>query len=488
MNVYDKLSDPIAFTVFILTLLLPIGIGLLAMLKTKNQSDFFIGGRVMNKIVVALSAVSSGRSSWLVLGVSGMAYTLGAGAVWAILGYTIVEAFQFVYIGKKLREETQATDSITLLDYFDSRFGNNNRLIRVTGAIIIGLFMTAYVAAQFNAGAKTLSTALDLSVEFSLIISGLLILVYMVLGGYVAVAYNDVVRAIIMLIGLVVLPVVGLITLGGPGVLSNLLYKLNPGMIDPFSLGAGIIVGFIGIGLGSPGQPHIVVRYMSIDQSKNLTYSAVVGTIWNIILGVGAVSIGLVGRAVIPEVSVLPDSDPEMIYLVLSSKYFGTVFYGLLVGGIFAAILSTAHSQLLVVASTFVRDIYEKVLRRKNLIAEADKLKLSRIVVVLCGIAAIILAYIAQDLVFWLVLFAWGGLGAAFGPALILSLYWKRTTKTGIVSGMITGTIITIVWKLWLKTPTGIYELIPAFIGAACVIIFISLTDKTLNRVPHESA
>ena len=250
MNVYDKLSDPIAFTVFILTLLLPIGIGLLAMLKTKNQSDFFIGGRVMNKIVVALSAVSSGRSSWLVLGVSGMAYTLGAGAVWAILGYTIVEAFQFVYIGKKLREETQATDSITLLDYFDSRFGNNNRLIRVTGAIIIGLFMTAYVAAQFNAGAKTLSTALDLSVEFSLIISGLLILVYMVLGGYVAVAYNDVVRAIIMLIGLVVLPVVGLITLGGPGVLSNLLYKLNPGMIDPFSLGAGIIIGFVGIGLG----------------------------------------------------------------------------------------------------------------------------------------------------------------------------------------------------------------------------------------------
>jgi SSS family solute:Na+ symporter len=478
MNVYDKLSDPVALSIFLLTLLFPIGVGLVALLKTKNQSDFFIGGRVMNKIVVALSAVSSGRSSWLVLGVSGMAYTLGTGAVWAIVGYITVEAFQFVYIGRKLRDETQAMDSITLLDYFDSRFGDSKKIIRITGAVIIGLFMTAYVAAQFNAGAKTIATALDFSLELSLVISGFLILVYMVLGGYVAVAYNDVVRAVIMLIGLVVLPVVGIISLGGAGTLTGILYKLNPGMIDPFSLAAGVIIGFIGIGLGSPGQPHIVVRYMSIDKSKNLTYSAVVGTVWNIVLGIGAVCIGLVGRAVFPDVNALPDSDPEMIYLVLSSKYFGTVFYGLLVGGIFAAILSTADSQLLVVASTFVRDIYEKVLRKNKVIKEEQKLKLSRIVVILSGLAAIVLAYIAQDLVFWLVLFAWGGLGASFGPALILSLYWKRTTKAGIVTGMLTGTLITIIWKLWLKEPTGIYELIPAFFGALVVILFVSMFHK----------
>ncbi|KAA3618291.1 MAG: sodium/proline symporter [Calditrichaeota bacterium] len=489
MNVYAKLSDPIAFTVFLLTLLLPIGIGLFAMHKTKNQSDFFIGGRVMNKVVVALSAVSSGRSSWLVLGLSGMAYSLGTGAVWAIVGYIIVEAFQFVYLGKKLREETQARDSITLLDYFDSRFADNKNTIRIIGAIIIGLFMTAYVAAQFNAGAKTLATALDVSLELSLIISGLLILVYMVLGGFVAVAYNDVVRAIIMLIGLIVLPVVGIFSLGGTDILLEILNNLNPAMIDPFSLGAGAIIGFIGIGLGSPGQPHIVVRYMSIDNSKNLTYSAIVGTAWNIILGLGALSIGLLGRAVFPEVATLPDNDPEMIYLVLSSKYFGTIFYGLLVGGIFAAILSTADSQLLVVASTFVRDIYEKVLYKNKIIAEADKLRLSRIVVVLSGIIAISLAYIAQDLVFWLVLFAWGGLGASFGPALILSLYWQRTTKAGIIAGMITGTLITIIWKLWLKAPTGIYELIPAFFGAFLVIIFVSLMSqekKLLANSPVE--
>jgi sodium/proline symporter len=478
MNVYDKLSDPLALTIFLFTLLLPIGIGLLAMLKTKNQSDFFIGGRVMNKIVVALSAVSSGRSSWLVLGVSGMAYIFGTGAVWAIVGYITVEALQFVYLGKKLRDETQAMDSITLLDYFDSRFGDNKNLIRITGAVIIGLFMTAYVAAQFNAGAKTIAAALNFSLELSLVISGLLVIVYMVLGGYVAVAYNDVVRAVIMLIGLVVLPVAGMISLGGAGAISDMLYNLNPGMIDPFSLSAGVIIGFVGIGLGSPGQPHIVVRYMSIDHSKNLTYSAIVGTVWNIVLGIGAVCIGLVGRAVFPDINALPGSDPEMIYLVLSSNYFGTVFYGLLVGGIFAAILSTADSQLLVVASTFVRDIYEKVLRKKKAIEEAQKLKFSRIVVILSGLAAIVLAYFAQDLVFWLVLFAWGGLGASFGPALILSLYWKRTTKAGIITGMITGTLITIVWKLWLKEPTGLYELIPAFFGSLLVVLIVSLFGK----------
>ena len=475
MNIYDKLSNPVALAVFLLTLLFPVGVGLLAMLRTRNQSDFFVGGKAMNYFVVGLSAVSSGRSSWLVLGLSGMAYTLGTGAVWAIVGYISVEALQFVTLGRKLRDETRSEDSITLLDYFGTRFNDRGKLIRITGVVIIGIFITAYVAAQFNAGAKSLSTALDLSFAWSLVISGLLIMVYMVLGGYVAVAYNDVVRAVIMLIGLVLLPVAGVVNMGGFGVLKDLLYQLNPASLDPFSLGAGVIIGFIGIGLGSPGQPHIVVRYMSIGDPAKLKYSAIAGTFWNIVLGLGAICIGLIARALIPAVESLPNSDPEMVYLVLSSEYFGPVFYGILVGGVFAAILSTADSQLLVVASTFVRDLYEKVIVTRKKIDEKEKLLLSRLVVILSGILALFLAYLAQDLVFWLVLFAWGGLGASFGPALILSLFWKRCTRTGIVAGMVTGSLITIAWWLWLKEPTGIYELIPAFFGAMLVIVLVSL-------------
>ncbi len=473
-NIYDKLSNPVALVVFLLTLLFPVGVGLLALLKTRNQSDFFIGGRSMNSFVVGLSAISSGRSSWLVLGLSGVAYVSGTSAIWAIVGYIVVEAWQFVFLGKKLRNQTQEMDSITLLDYFESRFSDKSGMLRIAGVIIIGIFITAYVAAQFNAGAKSLSTALDLSMLTSLAISGLLIMIYMVLGGYVAVAYNDVVRSVIMLIGLIVLPLIGIVHIGGLGVLNDMLHQLNPAYLDPFSLGLGAIIGFLGIGLGSPGQPHIVVRYMSIKDPEKLKYSAIYGTFWNILLGLGAISIGLVGRILVPDIHALPDEDPEMIYLVLSSEYFGPALYGLLVGGVFAAILSTADSQLLVVASTFARDLYEKVIAAKREIDEKRKLYLSRMVLVLSGVAALFLAYIAQDLVFWLVLFAWAGLGAAFGPALILSLYYKNATKQGILSGMIAGTLITIVWRLWLKEVTGIYELIPGFFIALIIALMVS--------------
>ncbi len=485
MNVYEKLSDPLAFAMFLLTLLLPVIVGFLALRRTRDQSDFFVGGRAMNRIVVALSAVSSGRSSWLVLGVSGMAYTMGAAAVWAIVGYTAVEAVQFVTIGRRLRERTQEYGSITLLDYLESRFDDGAHVLRIAGSLIIAVFITAYVAAQFNAGAKTLSAALDIPFGAALLVSGLLILAYMVVGGYVAVAYNDVVRAVIMLVGLVVLPVVGLVHLGGAGILVETLSRLDPRTVDPLSLGLGGAIGFLGIGLGSPGQPHIVVRYMSVDDPANLRVSAVVGTAWNVILGLGAVCIGLLGRAMFPDAGSLPEGDPEMIYLVLSSSRFGPVLYGLLVGGVFAAILSTADSQLLVVASTFARDVYGKMLAGGDGGGEGRRLLLSRIVVVLAGALALALAFTARDLVFWLVLFAWAGLGASLGPAVIFSLYWKRTTRLGVLAGMITGTVVTIAWKLLLKEPTGTYELIPAFFGSCLAIMAVSLLQAAIARRPE---
>jgi len=193
------------------------------MRRTKNQDDFFLGGRTMGRFTVALSAVSFGRSSWLVLGLSGMAWKMGLGAVWAIVGYIVVEALQFVSICRRLGRVTQQQGSITLLDYFEARFDDRSHVLRLVGAGIIGVFITAYVAAQFNAGAKTLSTALELPLWVSLLASGALILVYMVPGGFVAVAYNDVIRALIMLVGLVVLPVVAFVHLGGWGDLSSIL-------------------------------------------------------------------------------------------------------------------------------------------------------------------------------------------------------------------------------------------------------------------------
>ncbi len=477
MGFYDKLSDPVAFGIFLLTLLLPVLVGVLTLRRMRSQSDFFIGGRAMDKFVVALSAVSSGRSSWLV-GVSGMAFTRGTGAVWAVVGYIIAEMFQFIYIGRRLRRETEAYGSLTLLDYFESRFQDHRHLIRITGAVIIAIFITAYVAAQFVGGAKALSTALDIPVLLALAASGMLVLVYMVLGGYIAVAYNDVIRAVILIIGLVIFPVYGLIRMGGFQAMLQTLSQLDPALIDPFSLSVGVIIGFLGIGLGSPGQPHIVVRYMSIDDPDKLRFAAVIGTFWNVVISWGAVFVGLMGRALIPDVESLPAADPEVIYLVLSSEFFGPALYGLIIGGIFAAILSTADSQLLVVASTFVCDVYEKIIKKGAAIPEARRLRLSRVVVILSGVLALAMAYLAQDLIFWLVLFAWGGLGAAFGTTLIFALYWKRTTIAGVLAGMITGTLVVIFWKLYLSRSTEVYELIPGFICASLAVVIGSLLSR----------
>lgn len=482
MNAYAGLAHPVALAVFAATLLLPIAVGLWAMRRTRNQSDFYVGGRAMGRFVVALSAVSSGRSSWLVLGVSGMAYTRGVGAVWAVLGYVLVELFQFILIGRRLREQSAESGAITLLDWLAARFADRRHLLRITGALIVATFLTAYVAAQLNAGAKALGAALGWSLWTGVLVSAVLILAYMLLGGFVAVAFNDVVRAIIMLLGLLVLPIVSLVKLGGELALVQGLAALDPRLVDPWALGFGAILGFVGIGLGSPGQPHILVRYMSIDDPDRLRSAAVIGTVTNVILGWGAVHAGLVGRMLIPSLGSLPNSDPEMVYLALSAQVFGPALFGLLVGGIFAAILSTADSQLLVVGSTIGRDLYEMVMRGGKAGDEATQLRINRVVLVLAGAVSVVLAATAQDLVFWLVLFAWGGLGASLGSVVILGLYWRGLERWGAFAALVTGSLVTIVWRLWLKAPTGLYELIPAFAAALVAGVTTSLLVAARSR------
>lgn len=265
---------------------------------------------------------------------------------------------------------------------------------------------------------------------------------------------------------------------GGLGALLGTLAELHPAHVDPLSIGAGALLGFLGIGLGSPGQPHVVVRYMSVDDPSRLRSAAVIGTVWNVVLGWGAVFIGLLGRIEIGDPTALPGGDPEMVFLVLASRDFGPLLYGLLVGGIFAAILSTVDSQLLVVASTVVRDVCEKIVMAGRTVDPSRALTLNRVVVVVAGVAALVFAYAAQDLVFWLVLFAWGGLGAAIGPALILSIAWPGTTRAGVVAGMITGAVATIVWKQFYSGPTGIYELLVAFPLALAAIVAVSAATR----------
>jgi sodium/proline symporter len=464
---------------FIGYLLLIVGVGIYSSrFSSQGISEFFIGGRKMNRIVVALSAVVSGRSAWLLLGVTGMAYSRGPSAIWAVAGYIIVELFLFLYYAKRLRNFSEKRDCITIPDFFSERFSDKDGILRTLLVTIFLIFMIGYVSAQFVAGGKAFASGFGLEMNTGIIITAAIVLLYTVVGGFLAVSLTDMFQAAFMLIALVVLPVIAVINIGGLSELIEQLTLLNVAYIDPFAVTAGVAIGFLGIGLGSPGNPHILARYMSIDDSKQLRVAAVVGTVWNVLMAWGAVFIGLAGRVYFPDVAMLPDSDTENLFPMLAQLQLHPALFGIVLASIFAAIMSTADSQLLVAASSVVRDIYEKQIKKGEKVPQKKLVLLSRIVVVGLVLIALLFGFIATDLVFWLVLFAWAGLGASLGPTSILALYWKGTTRAGVIAGLITGTLVTIVWYYIPLLKNSLYELIPGFAAAMLMTWLVSLFTK----------
>jgi SSS family transporter len=308
------------------------------------------------------------------------------------------------------------------------------------------------------------------------------VLAYTVLGGFLAVSLTDTVQAVFMLVALLALPAIAIVDFGGWAAVVTQLRLLDPGLPDPLALSAGAGLGFVGIGLGSPGNPHILVRYMSIRDPSQLRFAAVIGTIWNVLMGAGAVLIGLVGRAWLTGVDALPHADPENLFPVLAQQHLPPALFGMVVAAIFAAIMSTADSQLLVAASTVVRDVHEKVVRRRPL-PRRTAVRYSRAVVAGLVVAALILGWAADELVFWLVLFAWAGLGAALGPTSILALFWRRTTAAGVFAGLLVGTVTTFAWYFTPALKGMLYELIPAFVAGLLATVIVSL----LTRPPADA-
>jgi SSS family solute:Na+ symporter len=473
-----------AVVAFIGYLVVLVGIGIWsARFSSAGLSEFFLGGRKMNRFVVALSAVVSGRSSWLLLGVTGMAFTMGASALWAVAGYTVVEALLFFYYAPRLRRFSEHYDSITIPDFFAARFGDTGAL-RVALAAVILVFMVAYVAAQFVGGGKAIGASFGLAPTTGILLTAGIVLGYTVLGGFMAVSLTDTVQAVFMLFALLALPWLAIVEFGGWDAMAAELGTVQAGLMDPFAIAAGAGLGFIGIGLGSPGNPHILVRYMSIASARQLRFAAFVGTLWNVLMGAGAVAIGLIGRAYINDVGTLPLADPENIFPVLAQQHLPAWLFGVVVAAIFAAIMSTADSQLLVAASTLVRDVYEKVIRSGEPMSQRALVVTSRLVVTGLVVLALLLGWAADELVFWLVLFAWAGLGAALGPTSILALFWKGTTRAGVFAGLIAGTLTTFVWYFTPALKDALYELIPAFAVGLVATVAVSL----ITRRPDDTA
>lgn len=475
-------STVVTFIGYLLLILL-IGI-FSSRFSSKDISNYFIGGRKMGRLIVAMSAVVSGRSAWLLLGFTGMAYTMGLSALWAAVGYIVVEFLLFFFYAVRLRRFTEKYDCITVPDFFTIRFPDPKGYLRLAVVLIILIFMVSYVSAQFVAGGKALATSFSINYSWGLVITTSIILVYVVLGGFLAVSLNDTIQAFIIIIALVVVPIKSILDFGGFAQFIDMLRQVDSGnFASPIAISAGAAIGFVGIGLGSPGNPHIISRYMSIKSAKQLPSVAVIGTLANIVMAVGALFIGLVGRLYFPDVTALPASDTENLYPVLAYGHLSPVAFGLVIASIFAAIVSTADSQLLVAGSSVVRDVYEKWWMRGKVVPQKRLVFLSRLVVFLVVVIALVMGFIAGELVFWLVLFAWAGLGAAFGPTSILALYWRRATTAGIISGIVVGAITVIVWNQVGFLKNLIYELIPAFSLSLITTIVVSLFTQRPSGV-----
>jgi SSS family solute:Na+ symporter len=346
--------------------------------------------------------------------------------------------------------------------------------------------MISYVASQFEAGGKAFSTSFGVSEASGILATAAIVFIYTVLGGFLAVSLTDMIQAFIMIFALLILPVIAVVNAGGWGEILVIFQNFNPKFLNPFAYTIGGIVGFLGIGLGSPGNPHILVRYMSVDDPRALRKSCLIGTIWNVLMAWGAVFIGLVGRAYYLTPEALPGSDPENLFPFLAADQLHPLLLGVITAAILAAIMSTADSQLLVASSGIARDIYQKIFAKDKIIPQKKMVLISRIVVLSLVIAALIFGTLAKEYVFWLVLFAWGGLGASFGPTLLLSLFWRKTSKAGVITGFVSGTVVTIVWNQVKVLNDSIYHLVPAFFVSFFLTIIVSLMTSAPPQAEAE--
>lgn len=483
------------WVVLILYFLLLIGIGFYSSKRSSGGlTDFFLAGRGLNKWTVALSAVSSGRSSWLILGVTGTAYIGGLQAVWALAGFITVEVFMFFFLARRFRRFSQKYNAITIPDILEKRFADKTHILRIVSALILVFFMVAYVGSQIVGGGVAFSSTLGFSQTGGMWFMAAILLFYTVVGGFFAVSRTDVLQAGFMMFSLILLPLIAIISIGGLGAVFEMMQTQGAGFVDPFYFSFGAIIGLLGIGFGSPGNPQILVRYMSLKNVKEMRQAALISTFWNVLMGWGAVMTGLSARVYFPDVELLPNANQETAFTALGAEVLPPILFGVMVVAVLAAIMSSADSQLLVGASSLVRDIYSETFGRGKVISDERLVWYSRLAIIIIMGLAIVLAFQATELVFWMVLFAFGGLGACFGPALVLSLYWRGLSKAGVLSGMIVGLIVVILVKQqpeWTMTflPNiqqlltdyffGItYEAVPAFLASLLVTVIVSLFTK----------
>ncbi|MEB9415741.1 sodium/proline symporter PutP [Bacillus cereus] len=452
--------------------------------KTSDLSDYMLGGRGLGPAVTALSAGASDMSGWMLMGLPGAMYATGLSSVWIAIGLLIGAYANYLIIAPRLRTYTEvANDSITIPDFLENRFKDRTKILRFVSAIVILVFFTFYASAGLVSGGRLFENSFNLDYKIGLFVTVGVVVAYTLFGGFLAVSWTDFVQGCIMFIALVLVPIVAFTDVGGVTETFNTIKQVDASHLDMFK-GTTIlgIISFLAWGLGYFGQPHIIVRFMAITSIKDLKTSRRIGIGWMTISIIGAMLTGLIGIAYYAKNNTTLQ-DPEMVFVTFSNILFHPYITGFLLSAILASIMSSISSQLLVISSAVTEDFYKTFFRRNA--SDKELVFIGRLSVLVVAMIAVVLAYHPSDTILTLVGYAWAGFGSAFGPAILLSLYWKRTNKWGVLAGMIVGAVVVIAWVQIPSLKAIMYEMVPGFFCSLLTVIVVSLLTKEPVKAVH---
>ncbi|OLQ93288.1 sodium/proline symporter [Vibrio panuliri] len=467
-------------TTFIAYLILMLAIGVIAYQRTKNSTDYFLGGRSLGPWPAALSAGASDMSGWLLLGLPGYAYAAGIEAFWLAGGLLVGTWANWLISAKRLRTYSITTDSLTIPEFFSRRFNDNSKLIQTISAFFILLFFLFYTSSGLVAGGKLFETVFGLEYSTAVIIGTVCVVSYTLFGGFLAVSWTDLVQGLLMSAALLIVPIAAM--QGGFSDIANQLEAMNPELLTLWNdskgqpLSAVAIISLVAWGLGYFGQPHILARFKATRSNKDLTTARRIAVAWTGLSMLGAMMVGVVGLIYVHSTGNLSLDDGEKIFMLLVNAMFHPVVAGILLAAILAAIMSTADSQLLVSSSALAEDFYKQVFKKDA--SSEEVVMVGRVAVIAISIVALVLAMTPDSSVLGLVSYAWAGFGAAFGPAMVLSLYWSRMNRNGALAGIIVGGVTIVVWKQLTGGIFDMYEIVPGIVFSTLAIVGVSLATE----------
>lgn len=478
-------------TVFVLYIVFVMGIAIWSALKAKTHEDYVIGGKKIGGVSLALSERATGESAWLILGLTGYAFTDGVSAIWVALGCVIGIVFIWLVMANPLRIETEKTGAMTIPSLLARRFPGTEKPVGIISAIIVVFFFVFYIAAQFSGAGKVFHDTFGLTPFWGMVIGAGIVTLYTVLGGFITVVATDVFQAVLMIFTLIVMPIILLVILATHNIgLAQKLSEAGPHMISLTGGATGaaavlLVLNGLSWALGYTGQPQLLARMMALRNAKDSNTAQWVATIWTIIAYVGAILIGIAGYALIKggiagvdTAKVAKDSEQIMPALVVGLMQ--PIVAGILLSGAVSAMMSTASSELIVCSSSMSEDLYTNI--AKNPMKGSRMLLFNKLLTLGVGVLAILLVIFMKDTVYSLVSYAWAGIGSSFGPALLLLLFWKRFSRAGLYASLICGTFGAIIWKTLLMEPTGISERLGSFVFAFLMAVSASLIWPEKNK------